>query len=213
MEKTQQLVNHSNGGGQFSERTAILNQTVCKMRMLTGKLESNFERIDTVYRRVSLDGMARQCSALVSQASLELGPMQGLCWSAINSECDDGLQLSLEEWEKVASEPPSWLRPLFEDAIILSSMPDDESMATIEQGGRVLVIRAPELRADGLLPQFAAIMPEGISSVATQIWWPWVMGGQTPVVLEPTARANVLREVSANVFLQTVESVAATAAG
>ncbi len=191
-------------GGEFSSTTAVLNQSVCRMRMLVGRLESNFEQIDTVYEKVSLGGMARQCSALVTEAAEEIATLQGLCWAAINEECADEQKLSIDDWEKVGSQPPAWLREVFESALILNGMPDEETLARIAERGQVLVVRAPELRGGGLLPQTCAIMPAGFGASATMVWWPWVMGGETPVVLEEADQVHVLREITSNVFLEGV---------
>ena len=191
-------------GGGFTDSTVILNQSLCRLRMLVSKLGSNFALIDTVHQKVSLGGMARQSSALVSEVQLELETMQGLCWSAINSECEQDQQPSFEEWSKISSEPPAWLREVFESAVILSGMPDEPSLARISAGQQVLVLRAPELRGQGLIPQVAALMPKGFGQSSTQVWWPWVMGTQVPVVLEETDTPNVLQEVTAGVFLDSV---------
>ena len=206
MQKVENTEQGSAVAAQFSNQTVILNQAVCRLRMLVGKLESNFGLIDTVYQKVLLGGMARQCSALVSQSAYELEALQGLCWSNISAECDDGLALSYPEWEKIGTEPPAWLRDAFEKAIILTAMPDAESMERVAKGEHVLVLRAPDMRGDSLMPQVAALMPKEFDVTATQIWWPWVMGGQTPVVLEETDRSNVLQEVSAVGFLQKLEA-------
>ncbi len=197
MQETDNTVQDDPVATPFSSQTVIFNQAVCRLRMLVGKLENNFALIDTVYQKVLLGGMARQCSALVSQSANELEALQGLCWSNINDECEEGLALSYPEWEKIGNEPPAWLRHAFESAIILTAMPDEESMQRVASGSHILVLRAPNMRGDGLLPQVAALMPKEFDLTATQIWWPWVMGGQTPVVLEETDKSNVLQEVSA----------------
>ncbi|MES2027105.1 MAG: hypothetical protein V4448_16260 [Pseudomonadota bacterium] len=210
MDQSQVSVQSSQAGGEFTDATVMLNQSCCRLRMLAAKLGANFALIDTVYQRVSLGGMARQSSTLVAEVLEELETLKGLCWAAINSECSEGLKLSFEEWSKLGVEPPAWLREVFETAIILSAMPDEESLVRIGQGNQVLVLRAPDLKGAGLLPQIAALMPAEFGVAATKVWWPWVMGGQVPVVLQPTERANVLQEVSAAQFLEHFQQSAAT---
>jgi hypothetical protein len=182
---------------KFSPATVMLNQTVCRMRLLSAKLGKNFAVIDTVYSKVTLGGLARESSLLVSGVMQELEALQGLCWAAISSECREDRQLSFEDWSDIGNKPPEWLRDVFENAVILDGMPDDASMENIAKGERILVIRSIDQRGDGLLPQVAALMPPGFSQVETKVWWPWVMGGQIPVMLEETERPNVLQEISA----------------
>lgn len=189
---------------EFTGATVMLNQSLCRLRMLTAKLGDNFSLIDTVYQKVSLGGMARQSSALVTELLAELETMNGLCWAAINAECDESRKLSFDEWTNLGSKPPAWLRDIFEGADILNGMPDEPSMVRIGEGQQVFVIRAPDLGGSGLLPQVAALMPSGFSLAATQIWWPWVMAGHVPVVLQTTDRANVLQEISSSSFLKDV---------
>lgn len=201
-EVSEQGVSVSTG---FSEQTLLLNQTVCKFRLLIGKLDTNCALIDTVYQKVLLGGLAKQNSSLVSEAAMELQTLLGLCWSSINAECEEGQKLTFDEWAKIGSEPPAWLRGVFEQALILSGMPDVESMERVGKGEHVLVIRALDMRGEALLPQVGALMPKGFGVNATQLWWPWVMGGQTPVVLVPTDQENVLQEFSAKSLLASTE--------
>lgn len=190
------------GPDVYRQSTIELNNSVCRLRMQIYRMIANFQTIDTVYVKVSLGGLARQCSTLVSDMARDIESLQGQCWAAINDDCGDRFQLSFDEWMAIGQTPPAWLRQAFERATLLTALPDQPSMDNIKASGSVLVLRAESQRtAKGLLPQAAALLPEGFSADAVKLWWPWVIGGDTPVVLVETDEAHIFQEVAADDLL------------
>jgi hypothetical protein len=195
------------GPDAYRQSTIALNDSVCRLRMQIHRMAGNFTTIDTVYAKVSLGGLARQCSALVSEMDKEIQSLKGQCWASINDDCGDQFQLSFDEWMTIGQTPPAWLRDAFERATLLTAAPDQPSIENIRASGAVLVLRADSQRtAKGLLPQVAALMPAGFSADATRIWWPWVMGGDTPVVLVETDIDCVFQEVAADDLIAQAET-------
>lgn len=196
-------MNRNFGPDAYRQSTLALNNALCRMRMLNSRLVENYETIDTVYAKVSLGGLARQNSALVSQLTMQIEDLIGQCWLAINEDCGERFQFSFEEWMDIGRMPPAWLRDAFERATLLTAMPDQSSMVNIETSGAVLVLRAVSQRTStGLLPQAAALMPEGFSADATKLWWPWVMGGDTPVLLVETDAGHIFQEVTVDDLIE-----------
>lgn len=191
---------HNNfGPDAYRQSTIGLNDSVCRLRMQMHRMAANFETIDTVYAKVTLGGLARQCSALVAEMGREIESLKGLCWASVNDDCGDAFQLTFDNWMTIGQTPPAWLREAFERATLLTAAPDQPSMEHIKASGVVLVLRAESQHtAKGLLPQAAALMPAGFSADACRVWWPWVMGGETPVILIETDVAHVFQELAAD---------------
>lgn len=184
----------SNG---FSPATLTFNDTVARMRMLSSRLIENHQTIDTVYSRVSLGGLAKANSGLVQVLADQVEVLTGLCWAQITADCSGHTQLDIEQWQSIGQTPPDWLRRIFEGAILLTSLPDEASLGALTDNQQVLVVRAPELQlTSGVLPQAAALLPQGFTAEDVRIWWPWIMGGSTPVSLNATDHPWVFQEVT-----------------
>jgi hypothetical protein len=179
----------------FPAYTLTLNETLMRLRMLAKKLTENQQTIGTVYAKVSLGGLAKDNSRLALDFSEQVDVLTGLCWAQITDACSPKTQLDAEQWQTIGTNPPEWLRSIFEGATLMTGLPVEDSMAKIHETQCVLVIRDPALRqGTGLLPTVAALLPKGYSTGDARIWWPWVMGGETPVVLAATENPFVLQE-------------------
>ena len=181
---------------QFPESTLALNDTVANLQMLILKLAQNQNTIDTEYEKVSMGGLCAANSQLASDLLDQLDALSGLCWAQINASCSSQTTLELSQWQQISKSQPEWLRDIFVSAILLTGMPDDESLERLPENGRILVIRDVSTRQEsGLLTNVAALMPKGLTSDDIRIWWPWVMGsGSTPVILKTSENPNVLFE-------------------
>lgn len=191
---TQEFSEFSNS---FSPAVIDFTDGLARLRMIESRLSANQQVIETTYSKVRLGGLVAENGELTRQLSLHLEVMTGLCWSAITAECSPVTKLNGAQWAELRHAQPDWLRRLFESATILSSVPSEETLEQIRVTGQIVVIRDASLAAgEGLLPRAAALMPAGVTAADARIWWPWVMGGEIPVVLVPTAHDFVLQEVT-----------------
>lgn len=176
------------------------------MRMVTNRLSNNQHIITTDYSRVTLGGVVKDNSRLVLELSAQVEALTGLCWSQISLACSERTQLDVDQWLAIGQTPPDWLRDVFEAATLLTAMPDEPSLANLHESQRVLVLRDATLGAtSGLLPQAGALLPKGFTTDDAQIWWPWVMGSKTAVILVATKHPFVLQEVSLTTLLEDAE--------
>lgn len=194
----------------FSPTVIDFNDGLARLKMIESRLSANQQVIETTYSKVRMGGLVAENGELTRQLNLQLEFMTGLCWSAITAECSPATQLDGAQWADVRQVQPDWLRNTFESAIILSSVPSDETLAQIRLTGQIVVIRDSSLSVgDGLLPRAAALMPAGVTAADARIWWPWVMGGDIPVVLVPTAHDFVLQEMTMPELVEMAETAGA----
>lgn len=190
--------------------TALLNwnDDVVKLRVLTEQLDSNQKVIAADYAKVSLGGMSKQNGQI---SGLMVDVLHNLTWSlrlGVAAESSEATQLSTDEWDNILTTPPAWLKRIFESATLLTALPSEEDKAKIETTQRVLVLRDPHVSVGGILPQAAALMPDGFTVDDVRMWWPWVMGGTVPVLLAATENPFELQEVSMASLLTTDEAQA-----
>lgn len=187
------------------------NDDVVKLRVLTEQLASNQKLIAADYAKVSLGGMSKQNGQI---SGLMVDVLHNLTWSlrlGVAAESSEASQLSTDEWDNILKTTPDWLKKIFEAATLLTALPSEEDKAKMAATQRVLVLRDPYVAIGGLLPQAAALMPDGFTVEDVRMWWPWIMGGTVPVLLAATENPLELREVSMASILSTEEAQAEVA--
>lgn len=175
--------------------TLVLNDATARLRLNAVRLLENHQRISRDYPKVSVGGLLAENKVLAGELNEDLERFSGLCWNSINEIHPPAERLSSEEWAEIASSPPAWLKTLFTSATVLNGLPSEESLDGLEKSGHVMVLRDESMRSSsGLMTNYAALMPLGLTSDEVRLWWPWVMGGNTPVMLKSTEKPNVLLE-------------------
>lgn len=182
---------------QFAPEILSLNDTVTRIRMVSFKLSSNQKLIDTNYSKISMGGIAEDNRFMVGALNEQIESLSWHCWGQISDSCSPATQLDANAWQSIGQTPPGWLRTIFESALLMSSMPDQLTLDDLAKQGSVVVLRDRTVaQSEVLLPQAAAVLPAGFSVEDARIWWPWVMGGESPAIVVPTEVPHVLQEYS-----------------